>query len=167
MNVEASRKPRRSRFPRTLQRRRRALTNMTSAAPGSELPFPPRPNLRRDRETEHHGCAGEDVKEGFAQAVARGPRGEAGGSVERAGAVRSGNDAHRPSAYRTRSHYNRCMRGWSIPLGRWMGVELRVHAFFPLLAVLCLALSTGDGWGEGSACSWFWWRLSSCAKLPG
>jgi CBS domain-containing protein/Zn-dependent protease len=41
------------------------------------------------------------------------------------------------------------MRGWSIPLGRWMGVELRVHAFFPLLAVLCLALSTGDGLGRG------------------
>ena len=30
-----------------------------------------------------------------------------------------------------------------------MGVELRVHAFFPLLAVLCLALSTSEGLGRG------------------
>ena len=38
-----------------------------------------------------------------------------------------------------------CMRGWTIPLGRWMGVELRVHAFFPLLAVVCLVISATDG----------------------
>src|ERR1035438_2679672 len=37
------------------------------------------------------------------------------------------------------------MRGWSIPLGRWMGVEVRVHIFFPLLAVVCLGLSASDG----------------------
>jgi CBS domain-containing protein len=30
-----------------------------------------------------------------------------------------------------------------------MGVELRLHAFFPLLAVLCLALSAADGLGRG------------------
>jgi len=37
------------------------------------------------------------------------------------------------------------MRGWSIPLGRWMGVEVRVHLFFPLLLVVCLGLgSAGD-----------------------
>jgi len=30
-----------------------------------------------------------------------------------------------------------------------MGVELRLHAFFPLLAVLCLALSVADGIGRG------------------
>ena len=41
------------------------------------------------------------------------------------------------------------MRGWSIPLGRWMGVELRVHAFFPLLALVCLALGATDGMGRG------------------
>ena len=37
------------------------------------------------------------------------------------------------------------MRGWSIPLGRWMGVELRVHTFFLLLAVVCLGLSLSEG----------------------
>jgi CBS domain-containing protein/Zn-dependent protease len=41
------------------------------------------------------------------------------------------------------------MRGWSIPLGRWMDVELRIHVFFPLLAVLCLGLSAADGWVRG------------------
>jgi len=30
-----------------------------------------------------------------------------------------------------------------------MGVELRVHAFFPLLALVCLGLSASDGWGRG------------------
>jgi CBS domain-containing protein len=30
-----------------------------------------------------------------------------------------------------------------------MGVELRVHAFFPLLALVCLALGTTDGVGRG------------------
>src|SRR5208337_3815709 len=37
------------------------------------------------------------------------------------------------------------MRGWSFPLGRWMGVELRVHTFFLLLAVVCLGLGISDG----------------------
>jgi Zn-dependent protease/predicted transcriptional regulator len=31
------------------------------------------------------------------------------------------------------------MRGWSFPLGRWMGVELRIHTFFVLLLGICLA----------------------------
>ena len=41
------------------------------------------------------------------------------------------------------------MRGWTIPLGRWMGVEMRVHAFFPMLAVVCLGLSAPNGWPRG------------------
>lgn len=43
------------------------------------------------------------------------------------------------------------MRGWSIPLGRWMGVELRVHVFFPMLALVCLVLGANDGWVRGLA----------------
>jgi CBS domain-containing protein/Zn-dependent protease len=30
-----------------------------------------------------------------------------------------------------------------------MGVEIRVHAFFPMLAVVCLGLSSGEGWLRG------------------
>jgi Zn-dependent protease/CBS domain-containing protein len=41
------------------------------------------------------------------------------------------------------------MRGWTIPLGRWMGVEIRVHAFFPLLAVVCLGIASDSGWARG------------------
>jgi CBS domain-containing protein len=37
------------------------------------------------------------------------------------------------------------MRGWTIPLGRWMGVELRMHVFFPALALVCLGLSGPAG----------------------
>jgi CBS domain-containing protein/Zn-dependent protease len=41
------------------------------------------------------------------------------------------------------------MRGWSIPLGRWLGVELRIHAFFPLLAFVCFGLAGAAGWLRG------------------
>jgi CBS domain-containing protein len=41
------------------------------------------------------------------------------------------------------------MRGWSIPLGRWMGVELRVHIFFPLLALVFVGISGVDHWPTG------------------
>lgn len=30
-------------------------------------------------------------------------------------------------------------------MGRWMGVEVRIHAFFPLLAMVCLVLGATDG----------------------
>lgn len=43
------------------------------------------------------------------------------------------------------------MRGWSIPLGRWMGVEMRVHVFFPLLIPIFLAIGGADGWPRGLA----------------
>jgi CBS domain-containing protein/Zn-dependent protease len=43
------------------------------------------------------------------------------------------------------------MRGWSIPLGRWMGVELRVHIFFPVLALVFFGVSGNDGWQRGLA----------------
>jgi len=38
-----------------------------------------------------------------------------------------------------------CMRGWSIPLGRWMGVEIRIHTFFVMLAVVCLLYANAVG----------------------
>ncbi len=47
--------------------------------------------------------------------------------------------------------YNYGMRGWSIPFGRWFGVELRIHAFFPLLAVVFLGIAASDGWARGMA----------------
>ena len=41
------------------------------------------------------------------------------------------------------------MRGWSIPLGRWMGVELRVHVFFPLLVFVFMGISGATLWPRG------------------
>jgi len=43
------------------------------------------------------------------------------------------------------------MRGWSVPLGRWLGVEMRVHIFFPLLVFVLFAISGSDGWPRGLA----------------
>jgi CBS domain-containing protein/Zn-dependent protease len=43
------------------------------------------------------------------------------------------------------------MRGWSVPFGRWMGVELRVHIFFPLLVLVLFAMSGPQGWPRGLA----------------
>jgi CBS domain-containing protein len=43
------------------------------------------------------------------------------------------------------------MRGWSIPLGRWMGVEMRVHIFFPLLVFVLFAISGANDWPRGLA----------------
>src|SRR5271156_4191775 len=41
------------------------------------------------------------------------------------------------------------MRGWSFPLGRWMGVELRIHTFFILL------LGVGMAYTESAHLSMF------------
>ena len=43
------------------------------------------------------------------------------------------------------------MRGWSIPLGRWSGVEMRMHLFFPLLALVLIGISGSDRWPRGVA----------------
>jgi CBS domain-containing protein/Zn-dependent protease len=34
------------------------------------------------------------------------------------------------------------MRGWSFPLGRWFGVDIRIHAFFLLLTGPCMLAAT-------------------------
>jgi CBS domain-containing protein/Zn-dependent protease len=66
-----------------------------------------------------------------------------------------------------------------------MGVEMRVHAFFPLLAVVCVGISAGDGWPRGLAlflvlaaavvvretarllvAAWFGLRLRAILLLP-
>lgn len=47
------------------------------------------------------------------------------------------------------THYNLDMRGWTIPLGRWMGVEMRVHLFFPLLVFVLIGIGGADRWPRG------------------
>jgi Zn-dependent protease len=47
--------------------------------------------------------------------------------------------------------YNRAMRGWSFPVGRFYGVEVRVHAFFLLLLAMVIGVGslTGSSTGRG------------------
>jgi Zn-dependent protease/CBS domain-containing protein len=42
------------------------------------------------------------------------------------------------------------MRGWSIPLGRWFGIEIRIHTFFLMLAVICLLYANASNATAGS-----------------
>jgi CBS domain-containing protein len=77
------------------------------------------------------------------------------------------------------------MRGWSIPLGRWMGVEMRVHLFFPLLVFVFFGISGSGQWPRGLAlffvlvlavavretarlmtAAWFGLRLRAVLLLP-
>ena len=53
------------------------------------------------------------------------------------------------------------MRGWSIPLGRWFGIELRIHTFFVMLAVICLIYANAAG--AGAAAGFALWLLIAAA----
>ena len=54
-----------------------------------------------------------------------------------------------PKRKQPRTRYNPDMRGWSIPLGQWLGVDLRLHTFYLLLLVVCLVTTNGAGPGRG------------------
>jgi len=57
-----------------------------------------------------------------------------------------------------REAYNRTMRGWSFPVGRFLGVEVRIHAFFVLL--LGMSISFGSFLsGSGSSGFGLWLML--------
>ena len=43
------------------------------------------------------------------------------------------------------SAYNGAMRGWSFPVGRFLGVEVRIHTFFLLLLVLAVSYASAFG----------------------
>jgi Zn-dependent protease/CBS domain-containing protein len=45
--------------------------------------------------------------------------------------------------------YNKAMRGWSFQVGRFFGVEVRIHAFFLLLLAMAIALGTLAGASNG------------------
>src|SRR4029077_14456188 len=89
------------------------------------------------------------IKESLPQPIAGRPGSQSCWSIQRPSPQRSRNHPHRDSGYKKRSaalsHYNLNMRGWTIPLGRWMGVEMRIHVFFPGLALVCLGLSAASG----------------------
>jgi len=59
-------------------------------------------------------------------------------------------DATRREAAAGRA-YNQTMRAWSFPVGRYLGVEVRIHAFFLLLLItsITFAMATGSTGGRG------------------
>jgi Zn-dependent protease/CBS domain-containing protein len=50
---------------------------------------------------------------------------------------------------KTACEYNRAMRGWSFPVGRYFGVEVRIHAFFLLLLAVAIGLGSLAGSSAG------------------
>jgi CBS domain-containing protein/Zn-dependent protease len=55
------------------------------------------------------------------------------------------------------------MRGWSFPLGRWFGVDFRIHAFFLFLLVFSLLASSVDEAGTGRGVMLWLLSLSAVA----
>lgn len=54
------------------------------------------------------------------------------------------------------SAYNGAMRGWSFPIGRYFGVEVRIHAFFVLLLALAIGVGSLAGATTGRVLTlWF------------
>ncbi len=49
----------------------------------------------------------------------------------------------------TTNAYNGAMRGWSFPVGRYFGVEVRIHAFFLLLLAMAILVGTLLHWDNG------------------
>jgi Zn-dependent protease/CBS domain-containing protein len=103
----------------------------------------------------------ENVEEGFAQAVACGTGRCTAGREKLAGAEGSGDDTHRTivagNEAASRSAYNGGMRGWSFPIGRFLGVDVRIHTFFVLL--LGLAISYGASMGSTGGRGFGLWML--------
>ena len=60
--------------------------------------------------------------------------------------------------------YNRIMRGWSFPLGRFFGVEVRIHAFFVLLLGMSISFASILN-GSGSNGFGLWMMLLSAVLV--
>src|SRR5271154_6135620 len=56
------------------------------------------------------------------------------------------------------------MRGWSIPLGRWMGVEIRIHTFFVMLAVICVLFANAVGAAGGAGIA-LWLLIAAAVAI--
>jgi Zn-dependent protease len=101
----------------------------------------------------------KDIEDSLAQAIARRACLIAARSGELAGAVNAGDDAHLSILSRlspkplAAAHTIVDMRGWSFPIGRFLGVDVRIHTFFLLLLGLSISYAsmTGATGGRGFA----------------
>src|ERR1700742_1118359 len=48
----------------------------------------------------------------------------------------------RDAAWLIRNEQKTTMRGWSFPLGRWWGMDIRIHTFFLLLLGACMGYAS-------------------------
>ena len=53
------------------------------------------------------------------------------------------------------------MRGWSFPLGRWWGMDIRIHTFFLLLLGVCMGYASMLGMPQWHG--FMLWMLLFCA----
>jgi Zn-dependent protease/CBS domain-containing protein len=57
------------------------------------------------------------------------------------------------------------MRGWSFPVGRYFGVEVRIHAFFLLLLAMAILAGSLVGWNNGRVLAlWLMLLLAVAAR---
>jgi Zn-dependent protease/predicted transcriptional regulator len=139
-------------FPQRSQRRLRILREPHMRCTAAQRLNPNRPSAR----VQIHKAAAlhtrsQNIKQRLSQPVARRTSLHSVRSSERTGAISSCNHAHlkypKPltSEPYTRSAYNRKMRGWSFPIGRILGVDVRIHTFFLLLLGLSISYATMTG----------------------
>lgn len=97
----------------------------------------------------------QDIEECFAQTIAGGSGFQTIWRDQFARAKLTGNDAHafhlncrylwRASTLYNKEQADEAMRGWSFPLVRIMGLELRIHMFFVLLLGFCIVFANVAG----------------------
>ena len=98
------------------------------------------------------------------------PRCRRGGSTRAADFAACRRSAFLPS--RVKFEPRHAMRGcsvqrWSLSLGRWAGIHVRVHIFLLLFAVLSLAYMPADMyWRRVSDARRGAWELAACTKRP-
>jgi len=108
----------------------------------------------------------KDVEQCLSQAITGRTSLQAAGGGELTGTVRTCNDAHlsygKPNGL-TAAHTIDDMRGWSFPIGRFLGVDVRIHTFF--LLILGLSISYASMTGSTGSRGFALWLLLLLAVI--
>jgi Zn-dependent protease/predicted transcriptional regulator len=86
----------------------------------------------------------KDIEERLAQAVTGGTGLQAARGEQRTRAISTGNDTHLLNGM-TVAHTMIDMRGWSFPIGSFLGVDVRIHTFFLVLLGLSISYASLSG----------------------
>ncbi len=103
------------------------------------------------------------IEQRLPQTIARRPRLPTLRSHQRTRTVTPCNHSHRLSlsARISPAHTMISMRGWSFPIGRFLGVDLRIHTFFLLLLGVAISYSSVSGSTGGRG--FVLWLLLVCS----